>query len=217
MNGFIESFANENEIDIVKWVDITSLSVDENRDYPYAILLVKALPKAYIAELNRTNNTDYSVFVNQEKSTDELADRLSVEIQKLGYNAISQSENQLEARNEYDADSKSTVLPHKKIAVMSGIGWIGKNNLLITKNYGAAITMCTVLTDMPLKNKTSESSIDDGCGNCDLCVRICPEKALIGKEWKFGINRDNIINVHLCSACLKCLAGCRYSIKYSNN
>ena len=45
MQEIIQNFAEKNHIDTIKAVDITSLSVEENRGFSYAILLVKVLPK----------------------------------------------------------------------------------------------------------------------------------------------------------------------------
>ena len=69
----IQSFAEQNHIDTLKIVDITSLTLEENRGYPYAILLINALPKEYIEKLNHEKETDYTIFVNYENKTDELA------------------------------------------------------------------------------------------------------------------------------------------------
>lgn len=153
----IENFAEENRIDIIRIVDITSLSLKENRGYNCAILLVKILPKEYIDKLNHG------------KETDDLADKLVTIIQEKGYRAISQSENGIDSRGEYDEETKSSILPHKKIATMSGFGWIGKNNLLITEKYGAALSMCSVLTDLPLDTVKTEI-ISSKCGECNLYI-----------------------------------------------
>ena len=214
MQEIIENFAKENHIDIIRAVDITSLSLEENTGYFCAILLVKVLPKDYIDKLNHEKETDYTVFTNYEKLTDELADKLVAIIQEKGYRAISQSENSIDFRGEYDEETKSSILPHKKIATMSGLGWIGKNNLLVTEKYGAALSMCSVLTDLPLDPVKTEI-ISSRCGECNLCVKVCPVQAIHGKKWELGINRDDIVDVYQCITCLKCLAGCRYSIIYS--
>lgn len=216
MQEFIEKFAEQNHIDIIRVVDIASLTLEENRGYSYAILLAKVLPKEYIDKLNREMETDYTVFLDYEHKTDELADKLALVIQENGYRAISQSENGIHFRGEYDERTKSSVLPHKKIATMSGLGWIGKNNLLITEKYGAAFSMCSVLTDMPLNTAKAEI-ISSRCGECNLCVNFCPVHAILGREWKLGISREEIVDVHQCITCLKCLAGCRYSIMYLNS
>lgn len=102
MQEIIDNFAEENHIDIIKAVDSTSLSLEENRGYSCAILLVKVLPKEYIDKLNHEKETDYTVLQNYVKQTDELADKLVSVIQEKGYRAISQSENAIYSRGEYD-------------------------------------------------------------------------------------------------------------------
>lgn len=217
MQKIIKDFAEQNHIDTVKIVDITSLTSGENRGYSSAIPLIKALPKEYIDRINRETETDRSVFANYKKTTDELADKLVSVIQKEGYQAISQTEHAIRIRGEYNEKTKSSILPHKKIAVMSGVGWIGKNNLLVTEKYGAALSMCSVLTDMPLCAEKTETVLSSKCGDCNLCVKLCPVQAIHGIKWKSGINRDDIVDVYRCVTCLKCFAGCRYSIIYSRS
>ncbi len=217
MQRIVQNFVVQNHIDDMRIIDITSLASEENRGYPYAILLVKILPKEYIDKLNHKRETDYSVFSNYEHKTDELADKLVTVIQKEGYRAISQSENGIDSRGEYDEKTKNSVLPHKKIAILSGLGWIGKNNLLVTEKYGAALSMCSVLTDMPLDTIQTEPILSSRCGECNLCLKICPVQAIHGRKWELGISRDDIVDVYRCVTCLKCLAGCRYSIIYSRS
>jgi epoxyqueuosine reductase QueG len=73
---------------------------------------------------------------------------------------------------------------HKTAATCSGLGWIGKNGLLINREYGSKLTWATVLTDAPFKadRPTSESE----CGDCELCVRHCPSGAIKGHHWSTG-------------------------------
>ncbi|HXX57077.1 MAG TPA: hypothetical protein VEI96_03680, partial [Thermodesulfovibrionales bacterium] len=40
---------------------------------------------------------------------------------------------------------------HKTAATCSGLGWIGKNGLIINKRYGSKLTWASVLTDAPLR------------------------------------------------------------------
>lgn len=210
----IYDFAKENDIDLIKAVDISFLPTEESRGYPYAVLIVKILPGNYVRQLNHKGKTDYTVFADYENKTDQLADTLVKEIREAGYRAISQSENALELRGEYDENTKSSVLPYKKIATLAGLVWIGKSNLLVTEKYGAALSMCTILTDLPLATG-GEKIISSRCGDCSLCVDVCPVHALRGKNWKLGVNRDEIVDVWRCIACLKCLAECPYSVRYS--
>jgi epoxyqueuosine reductase QueG len=70
---------------------------------------------------------------------------------------------------------------HKIAATCSGIGWIGKNGLLISPVYGPRLSLATILTDAPLR---TDRPIESGrCGDCSLCVDSCPPKALTGNTW----------------------------------
>ena len=69
---------------------------------------------------------------------------------ECGFKAISQSDTGLIAENTFDFSTKTSILPHKTIAMLSGLGYIGKNNLFITTKYGAAQCLGSVLTNAPL-------------------------------------------------------------------
>lgn len=70
---------------------------------------------------------------------------------------------------------------HKIAATSAGLGWIGKNGLLINPVFGPRLSLATVLTDAPLMpDKPIEFS---QCGECNLCRDYCPSKAITGNEW----------------------------------
>ena len=88
-----------------------------------------------------------------------------------------------------DSDRKKTtfvsklycLFNHKMAATSAGIGWIGKNGLLISADYGPRLSLATVLTDAPLEpDAPMEHSL---CGSCTLCIQYCPSKAITGAEW----------------------------------
>ena len=70
---------------------------------------------------------------------------------------------------------------HKVAATCSGIGWVGRNGLLINRDYGPGLSFTTVLTDAPLD--VDEPINSCLCGECKLCVEHCPAGAISGKEW----------------------------------
>ena len=103
------------------------------------------------------------------------------------------------------AKALATPLPHKTVATRAGLGWIDKSALLITKTYGPAVRLATVLTDARLKAGTA---VDDShCGDCTKCVDRCPAKAIAGKNWVKGMGRESIYDAHACCAMAKSLAG----------
>jgi epoxyqueuosine reductase QueG len=66
-------------------------------------------------------------------------------------------------------------LSHKAVAARSGIGWIGKSGLLVSRGYGARLRFSSVLTDLVLPvGRATEGS----CGDCELCMELCPAKAI---------------------------------------
>jgi epoxyqueuosine reductase len=70
---------------------------------------------------------------------------------------------------------------HKMAATTAGLGWIGKNGLLISPDVGPRLSLVTVLTDAPLApDPPMEHSL---CGDCTLCVQYCPSRAITGAEW----------------------------------
>src|SRR5574342_648152 len=70
---------------------------------------------------------------------------------------------------------------HKMAATSAGLGWVGKNGLLINPDHGPRLSLATVLTDAPITpDRPVEAS---GCGDCTLCIDHCPSKAITGAAW----------------------------------
>lgn len=93
-------------------------------------------------------------------------------------------------------DNRCTPLPHKTVAARAGLGWIGKNCLLVTERYGSAVRLSSFLTNapMPAEKPVNESK----CGKCTACVQKCPAKALTGVLWNRTIRREQILRKEDC-------------------
>ena len=76
----------------------------------------------------------------------------------------------------------SNTLPERYLAYISGVGFIGKNNLIITKKYGSYVFLGEVITDLEIydEDKRSFDEIDlfKECGNCNICYDKCPTKSI---------------------------------------
>jgi epoxyqueuosine reductase QueG len=202
-------------VNFTKVVDISMLSEKENRGYNVAIVIGIVLSPDYILRLSKENIIDHSEFGEKEHRADELAEWLADFIIAKGYRAFAQSERNL-INGFYDEATKTTPLPHKKIAILSGLGWIGKSNLLVTQEYGSALCMCTVLTNAPLPTY-NKPIIMPKCGECTVCKNICPTGVIRGTTWEQGLNRDLLVDVYHCDGCLKCLVNCPWTLKYMDN
>lgn len=210
----------------VHFVDVSQLPEQQNKGLNTAILFGLSLTPEfiqkvaqtddYVEQLVRSNRQEEDEFSLKEAETDIIADYLADYLQTKGYSAYSQSEKNQLVNGCYDVVSHSTLLPHKTIAVLAGMGWIGKHNLLITNEQGSAISMCTVLTNAPI-HVSINPEVHPKCGTCTICKDVCPTKALTGKSWDKNTTRDEIVNVYKCITCLKCLVHCPWTQSYTQN
>ncbi len=63
----------------------------------------------------------------------------------------------------------------REAAARSGVGFYGKNTLLITRRHGSWVVLGTLVTDVELE---PTPPLDLDCGDCRLCVDACPTGAL---------------------------------------
>lgn len=68
------------------------------------------------------------------------------------------------------------VLEHE-FAVRAGIGWIGKNTLLISPQHGSYFFLGELFLSLELP---ADQPIRNRCGSCDLCLKACPTDAFVG-------------------------------------
>jgi epoxyqueuosine reductase len=69
-------------------------------------------------------------------------------------------------------------LPERKLAVLSGIGWLGKNCCVFVDGCGSYVALGEIVTSVPLP--PSQTQHASRCGDCALCLDACPTGALIG-------------------------------------
>lgn len=63
------------------------------------------------------------------------------------------------------------------VAQRAGLGFIGKNGLLITEEFGSYVYLGEIITNIPFEPDTP---IDNQCGSCTKCIDLCPTEALLG-------------------------------------
>jgi epoxyqueuosine reductase len=126
----------------------------------------------------------------------EIALKTANLIQSLGYRAhplpVSQTINQEELEAAF---------PHKTAATRAGLGWIGKNALLVTPEFGPRLRLVTVLSDYSFEpGHPIEKS---RCGDCLECVNICPLKAIKGGDWQAGVKREELVDAFSCNGLIE--------------
>jgi len=97
------------------------------------------------------------------------------------------------------SDESELVAPFslKYAAVQAGLGWIGKNDVLVTKEFGPRVRLAAILLDYPL---ACGSPIGKSlCGPCRACVAACPWGLITGVNWELTTKRAELLDYQMCN------------------
>jgi len=188
--------------------------------FSHAVVFGVKLSNAVLDQLDPILPADYSlygfhVYKAVSPLLDTIALRLSQEIERAGFNSLPVPTSQFRSPGE-----RIALFSHKLAAHLAGLGWIGKNCLLITPEYGPRIRLATVLTDCRL---ASGLPMEGRCGSCQVCVDVCPVSAIKGAEFYGSEGIEMRLDVNTCGnyrdgadsgarrgahVCALCLARC---------
>ncbi len=225
MPSEIHRLLRANGADMVGFADLRDIDPDVRGNFAYGVSIAVALHAQIISQIQNGPTKQYY----------EEYERANKLLNTLGHCAVQfLKEHGHKAKwfpatgYNYDRKTLSTQLPHKTIATRAGLGWIGKCALLVTKMFGSAVRITTVLTDERLP--TSKPMDTNFCGKCTYCVDACPGHAPLGKNWQIGFYRDYFFNAFACDKaalelatkragvhkpiCGICIAVCPWTQKY---
>jgi epoxyqueuosine reductase len=114
--------------------------------------------KAYVSRY--ALGRDYHKLIR--KRVQHLAERIQQDIGPFGFRAFVDSAPVLE----------------KAIAQEAGLGWIGKNTLVLNRKAGSYFFLAELFVDLPLP--VDEPHASEHCGRCTACLDICPTAAFVG-------------------------------------
>jgi len=134
---------------------------------------------------------------------------LSSKIQELSYQAMPIPASQI-----LDWKNQRGHLSHKHVARAAGLGWIGRNNLLVNEKFGSRVRLATILTDLPL---VIDSPSLRNCGSCQGCLSVCPAGAIAERQEDFNhlqcyeqlksFSKTLHFSHHICGVCVKACKG----------
>ena len=83
-----------------------------------------------------------------------------------------------ETNFKYKSKCKSNYvsLTEKPIAQRAGVGWYGKNGIIISERFGSWVVLGEIITELELD---TDESLQRDCGDCTICIDSCPTKAIV--------------------------------------
>lgn len=138
---------------------------------------------------------------------DNISLRLVDWIQSQGFNAFPVAASQV-----LDWEKQLGAVSHREIGYLAGLGFRGRNNLLVNPVWGSQFRLATVLTDLPL---LTDGPITGDCGKCQKCVLVCPAKAISPDKFDLSRCRQKLqefkktknLGQLICGVCLKVCDG----------
>jgi epoxyqueuosine reductase len=213
----VRSHLRERGADIVGVADmslydreILGFSEDVKPQYPYAISFGLLVPKGVLETLSDGPTLFYLHHYRQVNyRLDTIAYEFAKEIEATGHRALPFAASQM-----VDWQNQLGHISHKHIGMLAGLGWIGRNNLLVHREFGGRIRYNTILTDMALE---ADEPAVFGCGDCRVCVSSCPAEAIKEDPVDFDHrgcfamlqtfkNKRNLGH-HICGLCVKACGG----------
>lgn len=184
---------------IYGFADLTGLLDSKFDGYNHGISIGRILERTIIDKVIDGPTMEY---YNHYRRVNEELEKLTIHISKELNNIGIESINIEPTVSASDIDSKysfmlRTDISHKMVATRAGLGWIGKTDLFISRVCGPRLRLVTILVKTPLipESKPIDKSL---CGNCKLCVDICPANAANGKLWDITVKREEFFDPWKC-------------------
>lgn len=233
LKNYIESLG----VNLSGCADLRRFDEERRASLPFGIAMGIALDPKVIARIPDGPFEDYiEIYGSVTDRLDEISLLVQNYLTERGYRAIAQDRpyvnGQANAGLHDGSIPAEALMPHKTVVATAGLGWIGKNALVITKEYGSAIRFTSVLTDAPVGAVDAEYRCL--CGSCRACSDNCPGDAIFSRLWEPGISRSELFDYRKCieglamrakklgvkngggGTCGMCVAVCPHTLRYLN-
>ena len=116
-------------------------------------------------------------------------------LEKMLKSFVQKLKEQVSATDEYRYYVDYGPFLERAYAEMSGIGFIGRNKMLITREFGSYVFLSEVITTLELTPDKPQPRL---CGTCRACIDACPTKAIVEKQvsgkWSVDCGSSNTMS-----------------------
>lgn len=215
--NFLEKVRRENSLDLIGVADIREAREHFEglwrrvvEELPLAVVIAVRVSPTVLSTLEDGPNLLYFHHYRQLNSLlDRAALGITREIEIKGYSAIPIAASQV-----VDWEKLIGHVSHRELAYLAGLGWRGRNNLLVTAKWGSQVRLASILTDFPLE---PACPLIGDCGSCYCCLSACPAKAIEEEPTAFDrlacyeqlkeFSRSRRIGQYVCGLCVKACSG----------
>jgi epoxyqueuosine reductase QueG len=184
---------------IFGFADLTGLLQNKFDGFNYGISIGRKLDYEIVDKvINGPTPEYYSHYRQINKDLSLLTKKISDDLNKNDIETL--KIDPTVSTSELDSVYSKTLrtdLSHKMVATRAGLGWIGKTDLFISRELGPRLRLVSILLKTPVKSKSKPIDMSR-CGNCSICVDICPAGAANGKLWDITIDREEFYDPWKC-------------------
>ena len=208
----LEKFCLEHGADLFGVADISEIKHEFNLpeeligDLDKAICLGVRLSAKILNDIDKAPTKLYfHHYKTANFFLDQLGFQVSNYIQRKVALALSVPASQI-----VDWQKQSAHVSHKKIGVLAGLGWIGRNNLLVNPKLGSQFRLVTVFTNLKIK---VDKPLTKDCADCYDCLKVCPVGAITKKKEDFDhlkcfeklkeFQKSGVVGQYICGICVR--------------
>jgi len=144
------------------------LRIDPQKLVPGAKSVITLMINYFPSQNQNSESPKISKYAYGKDYHDVIKDKLKIFLQTL-----QQQIGEIHGRGFVD----SAPVLERSWAQKSGLGWVGKNGNLITKQSGSFYFIATLITDIELDY--DDPFVKDYCGTCTKCIDACPTEAIL--------------------------------------
>jgi epoxyqueuosine reductase QueG len=213
----LEKLAKDLGTDLFAVADVSgikeqfNLDKDAIKDLNRAICLGARVSQAILDQIkDHPTRLYFHHYRSLNMFLDQMALRLANILQDEGYLSLPVPASQI-----VDWTSQSAHLSHKQIGYLAGLGWIGRNNLLVNERLGSQFRLVTILTNLDIP---ADRPLSRDCGDCFACIKVCPAGAIKEKKEEFDhiacfeklkeFQKRRFVDQYICGICVK---ACRHT------